>query len=253
MKHLWSTTLTSLLVGSTLLFSACKKDKNGDVTPVGSISGKFEPANSISKVTATDTTGNTTAVFTTTPVADGTFAVDNLLAGNYTLSFSPKTGYTAPAARAVTVEAGATTDQGTITVAPTGGGASGGTLTYKVGGTAVTATTVAGSYGSNILLLLGNTGTTPSTTQVLGISVPSITGPGTFSISSGAANGTYTRGSAGWSTGGGGTGSVVVTTFNTTTRKASGTFSFTAPALSGSSATGSKAITNGIFTNVSFQ
>ena len=250
MKHFWSTTLTSLLLGSTLLFSACKKDKDDDTdnpTPTGSISGKFTPTSAITRVTATNSASVGTSA---TPGADGTFGINNLNAGNYTVSFTAATGFTAPATRTVAVTAGAINDLGTITVSPGGSGGTGGTMSYKVDGTAVTATLVQGVYTSGALAIAGTTGV-GTAGQSVNLAINSITGAGTFPISLLSSNvGTYTANANTWSTILTGSGTIVVSSFNTTTRKASGTFNFVANGFGG--ATGTKTITNGVFTDASF-
>lgn len=116
---------------------------------------------------------------------------------------------------------------------------------YKVGGTAVTPSTVSGSYSSNSLTIIT---ATASPSQSLTIQIPSITGTGTFTT----AAVTYSSAGASWMSSLGGSSSVVVTAFDATTKKASGTFTASLEAFPFTSATGTKAITEGKFTNVTF-
>jgi hypothetical protein len=51
---------------------------------------------------------------------------------------------------------------------------------------------------------------------------------------------------------GDGSATVTITKYDISTKEMSGSFSFTAPASGGSNATGTKTITNGSFTDVSF-
>lgn len=246
MKHIIATSLSTALLGSMLLFGACKKDSTSqDPEPAGVIAGKFSPAAAITTVTATDAAS---ATFTATPAADGSFTISDLKAGSFTVSFTPKTGYAAPANRAVTVTAGQTNDLGTINVT-TGSSGSGGSVTYKLDGTSVTASAVNSVFSSGIFVMNAASAGGSS----LGLSISGITGPGNFPLGPlNFATGSYTVGGAAWATTLSGSGNINVTTFNTTTRKASGTFNFTAGPALGGSATGNKQVTNGVFTNVSF-
>ncbi len=75
------------------------------------------------------------------------------------------------------------------------------------------------------------------------LSAANVTGPGTFPVSTG----TFTSGSNAYSAN---SGSIVVTSLNTSTRRASGTFTASGPAILGS---GTGTLTNGVFTNLPLQ
>ncbi len=126
-----------------------------------------------------------------------------------------------------------------------GGGGGGNTGSPSGSFTAAGATVTAASPTAMQSGAALNIGLVTSTTGVtLGLS--SVTGPGTFTVAGGNFTGVYAAGTSAFlST----TGSVQITTFNTATRKVSGTFSFDGTNL-GTGATIS--ITNGSFSNLSF-
>jgi hypothetical protein len=89
-----------------------------------------------------------------------------------------------------------------------------------------------------------------STTYGFSIILLNVTGPTTVSLVSAPSNGSQVTasgpGQGGWSTGQtGGTGSFVITAI--TTNHVTGTFSFDAPPVAGTSATGTLHVTNGAF------
>lgn len=256
MKHFFSSSLTTALLGGILLLGACKKD-SGDSTPAptpdptATITGKFSPANGVAGV---NVRGSLTPNLVITPAADGSFSVTNLKTGTYAVSFTPATGFNAPPAKSVSVTAGQTTDLGLINVTPNGTIGTGGTVTYKVNGssTTTTATQVTSIYGGNTLVISAGI---PATGTVA-LSISGITAPGSFTVGSTSAVGAFTipptPGGAVWSSSISGTGTIDVTTFNLATRKATGTFTFTAAPVPGTSATGTVSITTGVFTDVNF-
>lgn len=115
-------------------------------------------------------------------------------------------------------------------------------MSYKLDGTVVTPTTVTGSYQNNAFGVTG-----AATGKTLSISVPGVTAAGTFT------NGTilYSEGTQA-TTWYNAASSVVVTEFNATTKKASGTFTASLAPFPGNAATTNKAVTAGTFTNVTF-
>ncbi len=125
-----------------------------------------------------------------------------------------------------------------------------GTVSAKVDGAAVSATgannVVVGRSGSSFSIVANLN----STTRV-SLIMDGATTAGTYSLASGGLGaGQYASGTATWlSTLVGGLGTVTFTTLNTT--QAVGTFSFTGVAVVGTTATGTKTITEGSF-NVSF-
>ena len=107
--------IMSLMVG-------CKKDDpTTPVTPpvvapaTGNATGTISPAGAVLTVTATSATG---VAYTATPATGtGLFTLSNLPAGSYTLTFTPTTGFVAPAAQPMAVTANGTTAIAPITVA----------------------------------------------------------------------------------------------------------------------------------------
>lgn len=124
-------------------------------------------------------------------------------------------------------------------------------MSFTVDGAAVAGRTSGANYTDSTFLVTGGV-TTPSQ-QLLTIRIPNLTGAGTY------LNGTltYSLGTVAntWSASPldpGSSNSVVFTEFNTTTRKATGTFTATAVPAPGSTVMGTQVITGGKFTNVSF-
>jgi hypothetical protein len=127
----------------------------------------------------------------------------------------------------------------------------GATLTFKVDGSSVTASSVAAGYAGGILSIGGGDS---SRNITLGFALaPTSAGTGTYTL--GPLSGTNAQvyiGNpvAGWQAGVG-FGSGTITVNSLTSTAASGTFSFSLVAVAGSGATGTKAITEGVF-NVTF-
>ena len=115
-------------------------------------------------------------------------------------------------------------------------------MSYKVDGVAITPATVSATYMTNTLTVSGAT-TAPS--ESLSLSIPAVTALGTFTTgtviySEGTSATTYADTVS----------SIVITELTTTAKKVSGTFTAgLQPFLGGA---GSKSITNGTFTNVSY-
>lgn len=249
MKKISRFLLLALLAGTPIVFSSCEDDKK--VTPVttGTVNGQITPANAVTTVTATSTATPVTTA-TATPNSTGAYSFTGLAAGTYTLSFTPATGFAAPATQSVTVTAGGTTTATAVTVTTTSSTASG--MTYTVGGSARTAGI------ANAQVLLGSlviTGT--GTTGALQISLDGFNNAaGTFTLSATSNSAiTYTE-IAGTSFQefttykAGGSGTVTITSVSTSPRRVSGTFTAVAPGNNG--ATGTRTITNGTFSNLSY-
>ncbi len=118
-------------------------------------------------------------------------------------------------------------------------------MTYRLSGFAIKATAVQASYTSNQLSVTGIT-----TPQSLSLELPNATTSG--SVANGVL--TYSTTGAVWSSSPavGGSSIVELSELNLATRKASGTFTATLQPLPGTTATGSKTITDGTFISVSF-
>jgi uncharacterized protein DUF6252 len=118
-------------------------------------------------------------------------------------------------------------------------------VTALIDGTAFTATVSFGTYVGNLLTVSALNNTTS-----IHLSLPNVTTSGTFDLAAGQAPvADVDMGAQNWSTAvTGGTGSITVTAISST--QATGSFTFSAPATVGSGATGTKVVTNGVFTVV---
>jgi hypothetical protein len=116
-----------------------------------------------------------------------------------------------------------------------------------VSGTALTFTGSA-TPGSNYFTITGI-----GTNYTIKMYIPSPASTGTFTLAS-ISNGGYASVATGagslWETDASHTGSITITTYNTSSNIVSGTFSFTAAPLSGSSS--NVTVTSGSFANISF-
>ena len=147
---------------------------------------------------------------------------------------------------------GAGTGTGSTPTTPAPGGGAGtlctrnfGTMAAQIDGATWTATCVqAAGYTTGVLSIVATNGTDVVTLGVVA------TVPGTYDAVLGGAIGTIARanGSA-WTSGPGGTASITLTRIELA--GATGTFSFTAPPVPGTTTTGVRVVTNGTF-NVSF-
>jgi hypothetical protein len=208
----------------------------------GRVTGQITPANAITSVTAVSASNQTT---TATPSASGTYTF-NLAAGDYTLRFTPATGFTAPADQLISVSAG-----GTTTPSPTKVTQSGGTATLTVNGAAVTVNLVRAelSFGDLTLTFI----TAGGQSVVLRVSpyASGATRTGNFAGVSDARL-RYVEGSAEWAaaTTGNPVGAYTVTPVGTNPSRISGSFNAPLnPTTSG--ATGTKTV-SGTFTNVAY-
>jgi hypothetical protein len=120
------------------------------------------------------------------------------------------------------------------------------TMSATVAGTAWSGTlAVQGTHGGNVLAVSGTNGT-----YQIQLTVPGVAATGTFNFGPGnlgvAQLVQVTTGTPAWTSSlVGGAGSITVTTLTTT--RAAGTFTFTAAASPGTSATGTRTVTNGTF------
>ena len=126
-----------------------------------------------------------------------------------------------------------------------------GSMSFKVDGDALTATSITATLANGILSIGG---TIPSRNTTFSFAVtPTATGTGTYALGPlSSANALVLIGNpaAGWQAGVGiGSGTITLNTLTSTA--ASGTFAFNLVAVAGSGATGTKAITEGVF-NVTF-
>ena len=208
----------------------------------GRVNGQITPANAITTVTAVSASNQTT---TTTPSASGDYTF-SLAAGNYTLRFTPASGFTAPANQLITVSAGGTTYPN-----PTNVTQSGGTATLSVNGTAVAVSLVRAelAFGELTLTLMTATGES----VVLRV-IPYTSGTSRTGNFAGVSDARlrYTEGSAEWAaaTTGNPVGSYTVTPAGTNPSRVSGTFSAPLnPTTAGT--TGTKTV-SGTFTTVAY-
>lgn len=213
----------------TVTQSCTKKTDDPAVMPsaptTGSIVGTIDPAGSLSTVTTTSAGGLTFPL----SVSGASFRFDELVAGAYTLSFTPSTGYGAPANRSLTVVAGATASAGTVSVNPQVSVLRG-AVSWETGGATYTAATLSGS-----LTTITATDQTSGRAGILSLNLPNLNGVGTYRLDNQATNGQYivTNGgvpAASYSTAvtGGLNGTVTVTSYDVATRTMTGTFGFVA-------------------------
>lgn len=232
LKSLFFVALTAFAFG-------CDSDDDAANPSNGTVKGSVSPANGASQVflvTGTDTIKGT-------PAADGTYELKDVKPGDYQISAKANANFMAPAASAVSVTAGNTTDVPviTLTALPANGSAS-----VSIGGTTYSGTPTFAGFGNGTLFYLSNG-------NQIHITLPAgISGPGTFTTSATSdLEFKVINNSSGatWSTDAtGGTGTLTVSSYNATTKKGSATFSFTAvPTMGG---TGTKVGTNGTLLNV---
>ncbi|WP_035568075.1 carboxypeptidase-like regulatory domain-containing protein [Hymenobacter sp. IS2118] len=250
MKHLSYILFLVFSISTSLLFSACDSSKSDPTPTTGIISGQVQPVNSVATVTATDASNKD---FTAKPSSTGAYSIDGLAAGTYTLSFTPATGYSAPATQSLTVTAGKTVTAAAVTLTQGGSGR------FTVGSTTTTPTLILGN------LLSGNLSITLASTTGRSV-VFNLDGYTSTARTYSLANQLFTAtqliyseqvGTTAqqWTTAGFlsnnlGSGSVVVTSVGSNPRRVSGTFTATAyPATSAT--TGTRTIT-GSFTNVPY-
>jgi hypothetical protein len=253
MKYFVHYLLLVFFFATTLVVSSCGSDDPAPAPTTGTVSGQITPANAVTTVTATSSaTPATTA--TATPNANGAYTLVNLAPGTYTLSFTPASGFAAPATQSVTVTAGGTATATPVTA--TMGGSGGASFAYTVNGTPTTANLVTGNavFGSLIIQSSSSQGSRSVSLSLDGLP----TGARTYTFGGAGSTSEITvtevvgSSLAEWSsTTAGGSGTVTITSVSANPRRASGTFTAVAPAR-GTGATGTRTLTAGSFSNVSF-
>lgn len=234
-------------------FISCIQENSTPTTPPasGTVSGSVSPSTAVTSVSLDTVTGG--QKYLETPNPDGTFKFSSVLPGQYKLRVMPITIYNMPTQVSVSVTLGNTTTIPVInlsynTAAQTG------IVNFGLDGTPYTIyyNELFLTYSSFIFNLTGGTPSIPSY-YYFDLKLNSISVAGTYNISNSPSYISifyYTSpgNNAGyWSTNNGGAGTVNITTLNTTTRTASGTFSGTLVPQGVS--VGTKQI-NGTFTNV---
>jgi hypothetical protein len=257
MQKLLRTFLLAAAVSTTLGTTSCgsKNDDPQAQTQTAVLSGQVTPAASVTTVTATDASGKTyTATITSTT---GAYAFAAMPVGDYTLTFTPATGYVAPASVAAKLAGGGTTAPA-ITVALAAASAS-----YVVDGTAMTATYVfsqgMGTTG-RMLTFTANPGAAPPTVTIfLDTFLPTV-GSRSLTANGSGNNGRYMgldyllyMSDYGSSVGLPVSGTFTISSVSTSPRVFSGTFSFLGTA-SNPPATSpvTRNITSGVFTNLPY-
>jgi hypothetical protein len=230
LKYFFLVLITAFSVG-------CGDDKDTSPT-TGIVKGSITPANGASKVylvSGTDTVSGT-------PTSSGTFELTSVKPGSYQFSIKSNEGFSSPAPTAVEVTAGQTTEVPAITLTQL---PANGLMSVSVSGTAYSGTPTFAAFGNGLLFIYSNG-------YQVHLTLPAITGTGTYTTSSTSdlefkvINNTT---GAMWSSdNASGTGTLNITSYNATTKKGSGTFTFTATP--GSGATGNKVGTNGSLQNV---
>jgi hypothetical protein len=251
--------LFTLLTFFSLAFTSCKDDNDvPKPEPTGSIKATVSPAGSASNMRVTQ--GSTT--FEITPDGAGVFQANNLTPGDFSVTFTPAMGFQAPAARNVTVTSGNTSDLGTVGLTQPGSQLLG-TMSANVNGSSWISTIHGATVNGTNLTITGTSanvsGGTSGTADAIILTLQNVTGTGTFS---GPINATaiYTQASLiggtqnTWASAvPGGNCTVVITKLDQSNKKISGTFSFVANAAPGGTATGSKSVNSGSFTNLNIQ
>jgi hypothetical protein len=253
MKKLFQ--LFTLLIICGIIFSSCKDEDKTE--PTGAIKATVSPAGSATNMRVTQ--GSTTLEIT--PDGSGIFQANNLTASDYSVSFTPTIGFQSPAARTATVTAGNTTDLGTVYLTQPGGQFLG-TMSASVNNIPWNAAVPVATIQNGTLTITGSTANTSGGTisgEAIFLTIPNATGLGTFN---GPVNAiaSFTQGSisggaqSSWS-------SVIpvsscfitITKFDQVNQKISGTFSFSANPVPNTSATGTKVVNNGTFTDLNLQ
>jgi len=247
--------LTFATATSLALLTAACGDKTADPqaqAQTATLSGQIMPVGSVTTVTATDASGKT---LTATPGSTGAYSFPGLTVGAYTLTFAVAAGYATPAPQKVTLAVGGTVATATtVTLKPA-------SASFNAGGTVVNATYIFSQTlaGDRFITFTVSPGGAPGPT--LGIDLAGLTPVvGSYSLT-GSAFGynAYFLGadyqsyySDGYNPTGGKSGSVVITSVNAAARRFSGTFDFVGYGTTNAGAYVTKAITNGVFTNVSY-
>ncbi|MET0394390.1 MAG: hypothetical protein ABW019_14685 [Chitinophagaceae bacterium] len=163
------------------IFVACeKRQTEPNPTPLkpGAIKGILSPADAAVRLVCTPASGGA-AVELENP--GGSFKIDNVPAGQYTVSVIPKLGYTAPAGVGVTITGGDTANAGTLILVPNSPTA--GFLKFNLDGNAynLAVPDVTCSYTGTALTI---TATTPPTPPywTFAFGLANVTGTGTHTL-----------------------------------------------------------------------
>ena len=168
--------LFTFLACCTLIFTGCSKDDDEATAPqTGSIKAAVSPAGAATNMRLTQ--GSTTLEIT--PNSNGIFQADNLQAGDYAVTFTPATGFQAPAARNVTVTGGNTTDLGTVTLMQPGSQFLG-TMSATINGMPWNSTVHLATISNGGLNITGSGMNLSGTGESINLSIRNISGPGTF-------------------------------------------------------------------------
>lgn len=221
-------------------------DEDNPTPDAGTVTGTISPANAASKVyliAGTDTIKGT-------PTAAGSYELTNVKAGTYSLAFKANDAYDAPAPSSVTVTARQTT---TVPVATFTALPANGVMSVVINGVLQTGNVT--YFGGNDYPIILNSNGWPNNTTTghsIWLTLPPITGVGTYTSATQNPNGDEVEFDVAnsnnfwWANYSMGTATVTVTSFNPTTKRISGTFSFTAI----SSGRPDKVGTNGILKNI---
>jgi hypothetical protein len=233
--------------------SGCSDDEDEKPVEPGRISGFVFPANVVKKITLEFETGGIKEE--TLPLANGAFNFTAVPPGDYKVAITTHSSlYATPEKTGVSVTSG---QESLITeiFVPYNADEQSGTATYTLDGTSYENNSsdlfLFYNFISSELLMQGAAPNMPGYYWYLTLKV--IDGPGTYSTSNGLTSievvyySTEFNSEGHWTTDNGGTGSVTISTLNTATRTASGTFSATL--VPQSDATGTKEI-SGTFANV---
>lgn len=253
--------LCLLIAGS--IFVSCKKDKDDpkptDITTLtGSIKAQVNPNDAAASMRVE--MGNTASEQSGSPA--GSFLIENLAPGTYTVTFSAMPGYMAPPRQTVTVTAGNITDLGTVSLAKI---VNTGAIGASINGSNWSAPVPYGISDSTGVFVITaiKPSNVPGNTESIILAIPGLNGTGTYTSPGAVATYSQTVFTMAlppvletkvWDTM---TGlcTVTVSKFDTVNKVASGTFSFVArpsAQVQNNTATGTKTITNGVFTDVGF-
>lgn len=262
-----------LVLVSMISFCGCTSSDDKDTPPpaqqtpstpeptVGIITGTVTPANAATGVVLMFGSSTNSVV----PDSNGNFQFPNLNPGAYVVYANPTSGYSQSAIVTTSVVAGETKNIGIITMPPeTSNDAA--TMSFTMDGVQynISSGNISGFYqpaeggdwSPSNFVVSGSTGPASSSHYVLSISLNNVNGPATYVLNhypatalrviEYAPNNTYLYT---WSNRYTNDCSVVITSLNLITRRASGTFRILAPSENLLTTT-SKTIENGTFTNV---
>lgn len=97
----------------------------------GSVRGTISPANSVTRDGIRAINKSTRSFYDLNPRTDGTFQFDNLPLGDYIITFNLATGYTSPVSRAASVIGGTVVDLGNTVILPITSGTLSGTISWN--------------------------------------------------------------------------------------------------------------------------